>query len=286
MKSIKLFALGIISAGLLLTSCEDDEDTNLGPVMTLSEIGTGTTSGAVTVEPGTPLVFAWRVSKGDANLEEFTISNQGVNAVNPIPTSTGGNSFPYSIRNADNDTYVDTVAFSAGQNEGVTTYTFAVTDGNDLTETVTIEVTVENAGTPFTREITGAFFHIEGTSQGAYDLITEQARSASEPDADKDMINTDMAGSTFTGSWQAGNSTTFVKDNSLDYDNATKEEAIVAFNAGSANGSVSNPTDGDIYIAKLRGIGEYFIIKIVTVDPTDNSCQCGNTGKITFDFKK
>jgi hypothetical protein len=37
---------------------------------------------------------------------------------------------------------------------------------------------------------------------------------------------------------------------------------------------------------KLRGGNDYAVIEIVSVDAADNTCACGNTGKITFNFKK
>lgn len=285
MKNLKLFALGLLGASVMLTSCEDDEEESLGPVLNVT-LNNQSTGGDVTVEPGSPLVFYWDARKGDTDLETFRVSNQGANSVNPIPTSIQGNSFPYDIGNADDEQYLDTIAFNAGMNQGVTTYDFEVTDRDGNTESVSFDVTVEDAGTPMATEVTGAFFHIFGSNNGAYDLVNEQSRSVNDPSSDKDMLNTDLAGETFTGSWEADNSTMFVKDNSFNYANATIEGAEMAYNNGTASGTVDNPANGDIYIARLRGGSDYAVINVTDVDPDNNECNCGNTGKISFDFKK
>lgn len=269
------------------SACEDDTTTSLGPSLLVNESSTGSTGGAVTITQGSSLVFYWDARKGDSDLEAFSVSNTGVNQTAPIPTSLGGNTFPYDIANADDETYLDTLIFPlAGLNTGVTSYTFTVTDKDGNTESVTYTVSVDPGATPMTNEVNGAFFHVQGSLEGAYDLVDEMVVSASGSDADKDMRNTDDAGVGFTGSWEAANATMFVKDNSFDYDNATVEAATASFASGTAIGTVYNPMNGDIFIAKLRGGSDYAVIKVIDVDPNDNTCNCGNTGKITFDFKK
>ncbi len=278
----------IFALALGFTACQDDDDDpSLGASLLVTETGTGSNGGAITINQGSSLVFIWDARRGDSDMETFAVSAVGVNSPNPIPTSLAGNTFPYDIANADDETYLDTLIFpNAGINTGVTSYTFTVTDRDGNTSSTSYTVTVAPNATPMTNEVTGAFFHIQGSLEGAYDLVTETVVAAAGSDADKDMKNTDDAGVTFTGSWEAGNSTLFVKDNSFDYTNATVEAAMASFNSGTSTATVSNPANGDIYIARLRGANNYAVINVVNVDPNDNTCNCGNTGKITFDFKK
>jgi len=278
-------------AGVLafsISSCEDDDDGSLGASLIVTETVSGATGGSININQGNSLVFVWDARKGDTDMETFEVSVTGVNTPNPIPTSLGGNTFPYDIANADDETYIDTLIFpSAGINVGVTSYTFTVTDKDGNVDNVTFTVNTVASATPMTNTVNGAFFHIAGSLEGAYDLINEDVVSASAPGTNKDMANTDQAGAAFTGSWEAQNATLFVKDNSFDYANATVEAATSAFALSSSpSNTVNNPMDGDIYIAKLRGGNNYAVIEIVTVDPSDNTCNCGNTGKITFNFKK
>lgn len=289
MKKLKLFALGLIGATFLFTtSCEEDEDAP-NPVLSVSEAISGST-GTVTVAPNTDIELSWNARKegSGAELKTFAISVQGVNVVNPIPQSVAGNDFPYSISNSDDDQYIDKIALQSGANIGITTWTFTVTDKDGKSASASITVDVQSATTPLATEVMGAFFHIEGSEHGAYDLVSGASVAASGSDADKDMINTDAAGDPFTGSWMSGtgNNTTFVKVTGFDYDNATVESAMAAYNGGTSSSSVVDPVAGDIYVALLRGGSDYAVIKVTKVDPADNTCNCGNTGIIEFDYKK
>lgn len=289
MKKVKMIATRfawLLSIGIIVSSCSDDDDGDPNapdPILTLTELTTGESDGNATVTPGTTLQFMWDARKANDDLETFEISMSGPNAISPVPTSNQGNTFPYDIANADDELYIDTLTITAGTFSGVTTYSFTVTDKNGSTVTKTFDITVVQV---MNTTVTGAFFHIQGSLQGSYDLVNDTAVSATEPDNVKDMRNTDLAAATFTGSWESANSTEFVKDNSFDYANASVQSATAAFAAGTASTTVVNPANGDIYIAKLRGSAQYAVIQITNVDPTDNTCNCGNPGKITFDYKK
>ncbi|MDZ7846022.1 MAG: hypothetical protein U5L96_04255 [Owenweeksia sp.] len=128
MKKLRLLALGLLSVSVMfLTSCEDDEDPTLGPSLTMQL--NGNTTKDVTVSSNENLEFTWVARNGDSKLETFSVSLSGANVVNPLPTSAQGNDFPYDVRNADNENYVDTLSFNSGSNSGNnTTYNFRVVD--------------------------------------------------------------------------------------------------------------------------------------------------------------
>jgi len=286
MKRLKLFALGLISvSALTFTSCSDDEEDPVGPILTVTENNFGISGGEIDATVGADLDFQWDARKGDVDLNEFSISVDGAALAGP---TDDGNNLPYSISNADDENYMDGITVNVGMNPGIRTYTFTVTDDDGLNDRVTVTVNITTATTPLGTEVNGAFFHVGGSLEGAYDLVNDGVVAASGNEADKDMKNTDMAGDPFTGSWEAGagNGTTFVLDNSYDYANASVETAAAAYAAGTATNQVNNPSDGDIYIARLRGGSDFAVIKIANVDPTDNTCSCLNLGKITFDYKK
>lgn len=278
MKRLKLFALGLIGASMVMTSCADDsDDPAVPPTLTVTEENSanGVVDGKVNTSADT-LYFKWDSRAGDANLKTFSIELNG----NPLTVTTeNGNDLSDNIKSSSNTSYQDGAKFPASA--GV--YTFTVTDKDGESASVDIEVMV---GTPLSTEVTGAFFHIEGTSQGSYDLVNNTTVAASGANSLKDMSNTDAAGDPFTGSWTAKNSTMFVKVSSFDYANATAQMAANAYNNGTASASVADPIVGDFYIAKLRGTSDYAVIKVTNVDPNDNTCNCGNKGKITFDYKK
>jgi hypothetical protein len=292
MKKLLNYALAFAAGSFLLSSCaSDDIDENTPrPTLDITELAVGITNGEVIVAPGTTLAFRWNAIQagGGSALDKFEIRQSGVNTTTPLPLTAGGRiipleSFPSSIRTQ----YIDTLFLNAGLNLGITTYTFIVTDRNGLKAEREIRVEVKNVGTPFGAEITGQFFHIGGSLQGSYNLVTSQnVSSTAANEGVRDISNTDAIGNPFTGSWDAKNTTRFVKANNFDYANGTVEDAIAAFNAGTGSAAVNGPVAGDIYIARLRGSNDYAVIKVVNIDPNNNDCNCGNRGKLIFDYKK
>jgi hypothetical protein len=275
MKKINLLflMLGLVSL-TFLSSCGTDEDENLNPILTISP---SSAQQLVEGEEFSVEVVAGENPTSKKRLETLTItSDAGANESITIQASTYTNTFVFTVPPARSAAY---------------TFTFTVTDRDGLTATRTLSVTsiVEPpVGTPFGAEVVGAFFHIQGTLHGAYDLVNETTVAAAGAESIKDMKNTDAAGVTFTGSWTTGtgNTTAYRKVNTFDYDNGTVEDAITAYNAGTASTNVNNPATGDIYIAKIRGGNDYAVIKITNVDANDNTCNCGNRGKISFNYKK
>lgn len=297
MKHLKFIIMMLVAANIaLVSSCKKDDDggddpTKPKPTLAVAELSNS--GNEFTVSPGTTLQFAWNAIKagGGKDLDVFEISTSGANTINPVPSSAKGYDFPYDISNAEDEQYLDTITIDGptqNLNEGITTYTFSVTDKDGQKTSVSIKVTVEvpSTQTPLATERTDAkFYHIAGTLQGAYDLANGALKSAGDPDAEKDMKNTDLAATAFTGSWEAGNSTMFVKTTSAYGAIGTVEAAELAYNSGTATSSVTNPVANDVYVAKLRGTDNYVVIQILTVDPNDNTCSCLNKGVLTFKYK-
>jgi hypothetical protein len=292
MKKLLNYAMAFAAGAFLLTSCSEDdinEDTPR-PTLEVSELNIGITNGEITATPGSMLVFRWNAVQagGGSSLDKFEIRQTGVNTTTPLPQTNGGRnipleSFPSGIRTQ----YIDTLMLPAGQNLGVTTYTFTVTDRNGLKAEREVRVEVKASGTPFGAEVTGQFFHIGGSLQGSYNLVAStNVASTAANEGVRDISNSDAVGNPFTGSWEAKNATRFVKANSFDYANGTVEDAAAAYAAGSNNVAVNAPVAGDIYIGKLRGGNDYAVIKVTNIDPNNNDCNCGNRGKLTFDYKK
>lgn len=300
MKKLKLFALGLLGASMFLTtSCEDDDPaddpTTPMPTLTVRAItfDQNVENGDIVIAPNTEVAFAFNVIKagGGKDLDRVAITQSGANSLNPLPQTNQGNDFVngvLSLSGNDETQYIDTLVIPAAAfaNIGVTTYVIEAVDNDGLRVTRTIQVDVQQPTTPLATEVMGAFFHVNGSLQGAYDLVLDTVVASGGSANDKDMENTDAAGDPFTGSWTAANSTSYVKDNGFDYNNATLEAAQTAFAAGSASGTVTNPAANDIYVARLRGGADYAVIKITNNDPSDNTCACGNTGKLSFDYKK
>jgi len=268
-----IFGLLIVAMLTMFMECGDDEA--LGPALQL--YGGAFIDSDETVPAGAVLSFSWHATKGDAKLESMTISREG-NAL------VGWNE--KEIPNSENESYTDTALLEAPLNEGAYTYALIVTDKDALTATQSVVITVVDA---LSTEVTdGEIGHLYGPLNGAWDLVNDVEMWMADPDANKDMVNTSSAsGSAFEAGWEAGtgNSTTFVKDNSFDYDNAYAQDAEDAFNAGTPSNEVSDASENDIYIARLRGGDNYAVIKITDIDPYSKSTMAGD-GKLTFTYKK
>jgi hypothetical protein len=165
MRKFRFLAVALLGASsLFLTSCEDDDTTSLGPTLIMEELGSGKSSGEISVTPGTTLTFTWDSRKGDRDLNTFAITMSGTNTVSPVPVSNRGNEFPYTITNANDETYVDTLTVNAGSNLGKTSYTFTVTDKDGNTKSVSFEVTVEAGSTPLSAAKTFEWKRVGGAA--------------------------------------------------------------------------------------------------------------------------
>lgn len=290
MKNILSTTLALFSASILFVGCAEETNPDKPkPTLSVEELTVGINNNQVTATVGSTLVFRWNAVKagGGKDLDKFSIAQQGSNTILPLPNTANGEMLPIDNLPAKYETqYVDTITLPAGMNPGVTELTFMVTDQEGLSTSVTVSVTVASASTPLATVKTGMFYHVGGTLAGAYDLVADATVTVGGGNANKDMNNTNTAGNPFTGSWKSENNTLFVKANSFDYTNATEEEASAAYFAGSPSATVTAPAVGDIFIAKLRGGSDFTVIKITALNPADNTCSCGNTGKISFEYKR
>lgn len=269
-----LFILFGFAALGFLSSCEAETEDELAPLLNLTTVGVSSSNTVVAGSTFNVEVTAAQNPTSGKKIDELEIQTPGADTTITVNAAS----------------YAATFTFDAPAVGVSHTYTFIITDNANKTTTKTVTVTGASGvvETPFGAEVVGAFFHVGGSLQGAYDLVAETNVAAAGTEANKDMKNTDLAGNAFTGSWTTGtaNGTLYVRANSFDYANGTVEEAIAAFEAGSSTSTILNPLAGNIIIAKLRGGSDYAVIEIVSVDAADNSCSCGNTGKITFNFKK
>jgi len=288
MKMLKFLFIASISVAMF--SCSEDTSPDAPkPTITVTELGTGNVDQDFTVSPGTMLSFKWNALRtgSGAKLRSFDILQNGANVTFPLPATNNGETLPITnLPNKYESQYVDTIMFAAGMNLGITTYRFSLTDEDGNVVEKEINVTITNPTTPLATEKTGTIYHVGGSLKGSWDMVTDVAQGASDPAAGKDVRNSDVAGNPFTGSFTSANNTMFVKNNSFDYANATEESAMAAYTAGTAATTITNPAVGDIVIAKIRGGNDYMVIKIATLDPADNTCSCGNKGKMTFTYKK
>ena len=275
MKKVKFFALMFLAGATLFTSCKKDEETDV-PTISVS-LKTGYDLNAWKGD-----TIKWTVTMGSneklATLKvEPNVGNSGTNVMNQTLDGTS-QTVEYAY-----------VVPGAGINDGDhIAITFTVTDNkegtNNTIQTLTMVAPVVN--TPFATEVTaGTFYHIAGLLHGAYDLDGDATVGSSGTASTKSMVNTDVAGATFTGSWasDAANATQYVKTTTA-YADIYQENAATLYTDGTASTTVTNPAANDVYIGK-KGT-TYYVISILTVEPTYSDNTGNNHGRITFKYKK
>ncbi len=276
MKKIKLLTLILFAGVLALTSCHKDPPE--GPTLSVTPTS----------------VDAW---KGDTVKFVYSISsNSKITSLKAEPNTTLLSSQEVTSFSADysvSDTMTFILPTSSLSDGDVISVKFTATDkdGADYAKEVTVSINIKEpaaATTPMTDEHTdGVIWNIIGANKGAWDLVNNVAMSSSDTEANKDMKNTTTTASqtpnVFEAEWTVGtgNTTSFVKDNTFDYANATVEAATEAYNNGTSTTTVSNVAANDIYIAKLRD-GNYAVIKVTNVAVTTTD----NNDKIEFSYKK
>ena len=166
-------------------------------------------------------------------------------------------------------------------------WTFTATNSDGKTASISVTLTLEQT-TPFGYENTqdGVIWHLWGNGNGAFDLANNAPMMMSDPDADKDMINTTAAsGDPFVFGWESGtgNGTMYVDATGYDYANATVESAAAAYADGTASTEVADVEAGDVFIGLLRGGSEYCVIYIDDASSTDPK---SGEGYISFSYKK
>lgn len=153
---------------------------------------------------------------------------------------------------------------------------------------------IANGQSVFTVHKNGKFYHILSTLPGAYDLMADTTRTASEADSLKDFVDTDVAGD-FGGKWKAGNATTFVNAPGYPTFNAqtgspdfTVAKIDSLFKAGTPVTFQNNPGTGSkhVWIAKIRGGTSYVVVKFLTRIGNNNDCNCPNQGVTEFEYWK
>lgn len=256
MKKMKLFALGLIGASMMMTSCADDEeDPAVGPSLTVTEENSaaGVIDGKVAIEPGDSLHFEWTARDGDARLQTLVIEINGVKAGGLI--TDNGNELDDNIKSSDNETYQDGVVLPG--NAGV--YTFTVTDKDGETDVVEIEV--EIASDDLSAEQSFQWKRVgsnDGTGLGQFGLAWKDNSSTAA------IVTKDGATIFVELSTSAWNNITTKTDLVAAINDATPMSKFEGISSTASNSNLN------IVLATLVG-GEAYILKLNTSDVASGS---------------
>ncbi|QNL21639.1 hypothetical protein HZR84_06710 [Hyphobacterium sp. CCMP332] len=288
MKKLMNYMLSMLAiAGVLfLSSCGDDEEDPAPKGAVVGLIATDSSvSGDVTLTVGSSFGILVSASKGDRNMDTWSILRDGI-----------------ALSNFDGLDVPDNSAFTVPVSDipvpstaGAYEYTFQITDNGGATGSVSWVVTAEDAAA-FTEidnvQLGGQSSTAFGSFLKADDgtvLFLAQANSSNGADVDLFYYNgatngptlfspTDPdAGSLFggaVGSWSTQNDTKIEKSTTLDFDNATPNDvATVSVSGTKANQLAAD----DVFVfeteAGIKGMGK--VISLAT----------GNDGSITVDLK-
>jgi len=276
MKKVKFLALMFLAGATLFTSCKKDEETVAAPTISVTN---NKTAYSVTATADTTIIFNVTVA-AEGEIDLFTIKK----TVGSTTTSYGS---PTGFSGKTSYTYNFEQIFTATDTYPIS-FAFKVTDkeGQDASITVTVSKINGSSGTTLAYENTSAILYnlMAPTGYlGAWDLVSNVGVASSGSETSKDMANKSTSGTGWIPGWSTGtgNTTAFVKDNSLTYATATLEDITAAYTSGSSSITIT-PTVGDIYVAKLRGASNYALIKVTAINTTASD----NLDNITFTYKK
>lgn len=294
--SFAVIALTVFFAAFF-SGCED-ETTAVGPSLEL--FGGAYIDEDVTVEPGQEIKFSWLGSKGDANLSSFAIQVNNLS----VP------GFP--VTDLPNDNYRDSVTLEAQANEGAYVYLFILTDNDDLADSISLTITVEEAWEPVNTwsdktlqvassggnnnnncaSVDGTLFsYNDGTADAnlqtkadfvyyylggnATDAGTNGRAVMAAPSAVSSVINSGYA------DWTTKNATSFydVSVSTTDFDGMTDDELILANVTGTATHVVEGLVVGDVVGFETVG-GKKGMFKVTALLP-----GWGITQSITITIK-
>ena len=277
MKKVKFLALMFLAGATLFTSCKKDEETVASPTISVTN---NKTAYSVTATADTTIIFNVTVA-AEGEIDLFTIKK----TVGSTTTSYGS---PTGFSGKTSYTYNFEQIFTATDTYPIS-FAFKVTDkeGQDASITVTVSKINGSSGTTLAYENTSAILYnlMAPTGYlGAWDLVNNVGVASSGSETSKDMANKSTSGTGWIPGWSTGtgNTTAFVKDNSLTYATATLEDITAAYNTSGSSSITITPTVGDIYVAKLRGASNYALIKVTAINTTASD----NLDNITFTYKK
>jgi hypothetical protein len=292
MKAKKLLSLLMMFSLLGIYSCSKDEEPEPEPPKVNSSINfeNDKTSMEFPLENEIDMTITFKAEKKIARVYYQEPQPNGTHIERDITIRMGPNHDEMAMDKAEAVYYFQVTAAKLNSlmaNQTKAEYTFTVEDKEKQKVSATFTITKEE-GTYLSKEVTnGELYHIAGDLAGAWDLEHDTKVGLSGAPGTKFMMNTDAAGSTFTGSWKSdpANACRFVKaPANFDYAHATEEAAKGVYNAGTPSPAVNNPKANDMYVAMQNN--NYYVIRIISVDPTYSTGTGAEHGQLKFSYKK
>ncbi len=306
-------AIIALSSMALLSSCsKTDEETPITPVTADATVSlnentptTPTTTLYVTRQQLTAALQVTAVSKTSTDMKRIYVYKKSTPTPGTYVTyngsgfkKDGANHYYYDIpSDQKNNTVLNLNVELTSSNTAIVSdeYYFAFTDGTNFggpTNTTGILLGPAKIFIVYgiLKETTGLKLNnIQGTNSGAFDLVALTNKSASDAAPGKDMIDSDANTALWEKSFNAGTSGTLYAKLSLAFDYATATDLTIkeAYEAGNAIDTQTDVAAGDIFVAKLRGLDQYALIKVTFISTdTDGTGSGKNNEYMEFSVKK
>lgn len=294
MKKIFKYVPIILGLVMVMSSCGDDDETApaaSAPAPTLNySVNSSADMSSYALNTNEAVTIAITANKlgTGKDLDFISIAQNGANVTNSMMFTVGNNTYDFStaadqsIKNDDDETFQVIGTFTGiTSNVGTTTYTITVKDRDGVTTSKSFDIVVADPTTPLSTMKSGYFYHVGGSLAGRWNVSTDTSIAGTGTL----LENTDVAGDPFTGAFDLSMGSTMVVGSASNYDNATVESAEATYNAGTAVTANNTPVVNDVYVVKTA-TGDYIVIKVTDINAADNTCVCGNRGKMSFIYKK
>ncbi|MBN2681044.1 MAG: hypothetical protein JXR58_00925 [Bacteroidales bacterium] len=167
---------------------------------------------------------------------------------------------------------------------------FIVKDEFERVGVKTINILTNAPQTPMNLHFTESVYNGLGANNYGWDLLNDEPLYWSSLPKDRDLVNDTayvylIEPFFFKLMLKSENNTRFVKANYFDFENAPYEDAVDIFTGATISNVktyITNFTEEDIFIAKLRNMEEYVAVKITNIEQTVGD----NSDRIDFEYKK
>jgi len=296
MKDLRILTLlGVFALSLFIYSCEEDEEFMPepgAPSLSFSTAQTEWLNGDADVQIGETFKVGLNGTAGDAAMLEITVLEDGNEISDDRITVNGDPDFgnPFALVGNNQENFFE-IEFEIVPHDEIETrtYTFVLTDANNLTDQESIDITI--TGTPLQSTTGEMINNAIGQNLGGYDLDNLETVSVTSADADivdrgvDDSIDPSTGDENWWGQWtdNSGASSLRYATAGTNFDDIELEEDLLEVWNNSANGSfsVSDKLQVDDIILAERN-GDYYIIRI---DEVNEVGPFSNDDNVVFTIK-
>lgn len=257
----------LASVSLFMVSCEDDTDDPINVTSpTITE--THTFDASVGQDPALPIVFTIKGIKGVGKLNSLNIKENGTNLPVSRFTIDGDieNSSTVLLLGSDQDGFTKTVSIVAPTTSGKYTYLFTVSDANQKSDDVSLEVTIAGLSTITSERV----YNLAGPLASGLDLSTGKAVAKSMdsetwPGAHILDAGNDLVAGTFPwkGAIKNYDGSVIRKTANSNWTAAIGQGQIKSFFDASSDLATATLVVGDVYVVKKND--SYFMIRVKSV---------------------